>query len=173
MLVFDTSDREKQRKTIKTRMNFDTLLKICSWVKAQNLNSGLLQGAIEDRNHGYSPLELETSAILACLHLMRLDEQLTLRMLYLNATEIFFLLFPHCLVGYGTFTLKMDFYESSSFTTPYTAQDYPQQWTSMNMFIYNTVWRPQLTWSSWLKTVRLLKTLAFSLGHNIPFFKTG
>ena len=73
-------------------MNFDTLLKICSWVKAQNLNSGFLQGAIEDRNHGYSPLELETSAILACLHLMRLDEQLTLRMLYLNATEIFFLI---------------------------------------------------------------------------------
>ena len=172
-LVFDTSDREKQRKTIKTRMNFDTLLKICSWVKAQKLNSGLLQGAIEDRNHGYSPLELETSAILACLHLMRLDKQLTSRMLYLNATEIFFLLVPHCLVGYGTFTLKMDFYESSSFTTPYTAQDYPQQWTSMNMFIYNTVWRPQLTWSSWLKTVRLLKTLAFILGHNIPFFKTG
>ena len=136
MLVFDTSDREKQRKTIKTRMNFDTLLKICSWVKAQNLNSGLLQGAIEDRNHGYSPLELETSAILACLHLMRLDEQLTLRMLYLNATEIFFLLFPHCLVGYGTFTLKMDFYESSSFTTPYTAQDYPQQWTSMFVYVY-------------------------------------
>ena len=134
-LVFDTSDREKQRKTIKTRMNFDTLLKICSWVKAQNLNSGLLQGAIEDRNHGYSPLELETSAILACLHLMRLDEQLTLRMLYLNATEIFFLLFPHCLVGYGTFTLKMDFYESSSFTTPNTTQDYPLT-VDLNEYVY-------------------------------------
>ena len=116
-------------------MNFDTLLKICSWVKAQKLNSGLLQGAIEDRNHGYSPLELETSAILACLHLMRLDKQLTLRMLYLNATEIFFLLVSHCLVGYGTFTLKMDFYESSSFTTPYTAQDYPLT-VHLNEYVY-------------------------------------
>ena len=30
-LLFETSDREKQRKTIKTRMNFDTQLKISSW----------------------------------------------------------------------------------------------------------------------------------------------
>ena len=40
---------------------------------------------MEDRNHGYIPLEFKTSAILACLHLVRLDEQLTLRMLYLTA----------------------------------------------------------------------------------------
>ena len=30
-LLFETSNREKQRKTIKTRMNFDTQLKISSW----------------------------------------------------------------------------------------------------------------------------------------------
>lgn len=42
----------------------------------------------------------------------------------------------------------------------------------MNMFIYGTVWRPQLTWSLWLRIVRLLKTQAFILGHNTPFFKT-
>lgn len=29
------------------------------------------------------------------------------------------------LAGYGNFTFKMDFYESSSFSTPYTHKDYP------------------------------------------------
>ena len=70
---------------------------------------------------------------------MRLDEQLTLRMLYLNATEcnlfLFFLLFLHRLMGYGTFTLKLDLYESSSFTTPYTAQDYPLT-VDLNEYVY-------------------------------------
>ena len=138
-LVFETSDKEKERKTIKTGMNFDTIENFFLGLSAQNLNSGFLQGAIEDRNHGYRPLERENTAILACLHLMLLDEQLTLRILYLNATEcnliLFFLLFLHCLMGYGTFTLKMDFYESSSFTTPYTAQDYPLT-VDLNEYVY-------------------------------------
>ena len=104
-----------------------------------------MQDAIEDRNYGYSPIELETSAILACLHSVRSDEQLTLRMLYLTACSdqkkkefyliLFFLLFPHFLAGYGTFTFKMDFYKSSSFATPYTMQDYPLT-VDLNEYVY-------------------------------------
>ncbi|PFX27725.1 Deleted in malignant brain tumors 1 protein [Stylophora pistillata] len=30
-----------------------------------------------------------------------------------------------CVVGYGTFTFKMDFYHNSTFATPYTKQEYP------------------------------------------------
>ena len=62
-LVFKTSDKEKERKTIKTGMNFDTIENFFLGLSAQNLNSGFLQGAIEDRNHGYRPLERERNAV--------------------------------------------------------------------------------------------------------------
>lgn len=48
---------------------------------------------------------------------------------------LFFLLFPHFLAGYGTFTFKMDFYKSSSFATPYTTQDYPLT-VDLNEYVY-------------------------------------
>ncbi|XP_066022016.1 deleted in malignant brain tumors 1 protein-like isoform X2 [Pocillopora verrucosa] len=38
-------------------------------------------------------------------------------------------------VGYGNFTFKIDFYKSSSFSTPYTEQDYPLS-VPVNQYLY-------------------------------------
>ena len=41
----------------------------------------------------------------------------------------------HYLAGYGSFTFKMDFYRNSSFTTPFTEQDYPLS-VVLNEYVY-------------------------------------
>ena len=43
--------------------------------------------------------------------------------------------FAFLVAGYGNFTFKMDFYESSSFSTPYTQKDYPLD-MPLNDYVY-------------------------------------